>query len=206
MPSKIFLRRIFLLLTIIVLAAFVVIFFHFVLQDQVEGGLAELVANTTVLLEQKKTDEVGFPIRLKIPKLNIDAAVEHVGLTSNGAVGVPKGSANVAWFNKGPRPGEMGSAIIDGHYGYKNNKLAVFDNLYKLEKGDKIYVEDGKGTTFVFVVQKLKNYDRDVSDAGVFISKDGLSHLNLITCAGDWDNAAKTHSKRLVVFTDKVTP
>jgi len=33
-------------------------------------------------------------------------------------------------------------------------------------------------------------------------SNDGKAHLNLITCAGVWDEVEKSHSSRLVVFAD----
>lgn len=203
MELNFFLNRLFLIATVVALFIFLVFVFHFIFKDEVGGGLAQLNAQTTVLLEQKKTDAVGFPVRLKIPSISINAPVEYVGLTSKGAMDTPVGVANVAWFNKGPRPGEVGSAVIDGHFGYKNNKPAVFDNLHKLKKGDKLYIEDGKGATISFVVRELKSYSRDADALDVFTSNDGKSHLNLITCIGDWDVANKTHSNRLVVFTDK---
>jgi len=204
MKVKIFLRKISLIITIIILSAGFLIIFHFLFQDQVEGGLAQVVAKTTVFLEQKQTDIIGFPIRLKIPIINVDSAIEHVGLTSFGAMDAPAGSANTGWFNLGPRPGEVGSAVIDGHSGYKNNKPAVFDNLYKLKKGDKIYIKDGKGAVITFVVQKLVSYDRKIEGSEIFTSSDGLSHLNLVTCAGDWNAIDKTHDNRLVIFSDKI--
>ena len=146
---------------------------------------------------------VGRPVRLKIPGINVDAAVEFVGLTSDGAMGVPKDSADVAWFNLGQRPGENGSAVIAGHYGWKNRKASAFDNLYKLRPGDKIYIEDDKGMTITFVVRLSRRYDSNADAPEVFSSNDGKSHLNLVTCEGIWDKASKSYSKRLVVFTDK---
>ena len=145
----------------------------------------------------------GLPIRLKIPKINVDAAVDYVGLTADGAMDVPKGPTTVAWFDLGLRPGEIGSSVIDGHSGYKNNRPAVFDSLYKLQKGDEIYVQGADGTTTTFVVQSFRNYDPTANAENVFDSNDGKAHLNLITCSGDWNANAQTHSKRLVVFTDK---
>jgi LPXTG-site transpeptidase (sortase) family protein len=148
----------------------------------------------------------GFPVRLKIPSINIDTIVEQVGLTPAGAMDVPRQPDDVAWFDLGPRPGQKGSAVIDGHSGWKDNRPAVFDNLSKLREGDKIYVEDDKGATTIFVVQKFKTYapNQDVSD--VFSSSDDQAHLNLITCSGSWDNTEQTHSTRLVVFADLLSP
>ncbi len=144
-----------------------------------------------------------LPVRLKIPEINIDSAIEYVGLTPQGAVGVPKDSANVAWLELGPRPGEAGDAVITGHYGWKNGKPSVFDNLYKLRKGDKVYIEDDKGVMISFVVRENQWYDPKADAPDVFGSNDGKPHLNLITCEGVWNEVSRTYSQRLVVFTDK---
>jgi len=145
----------------------------------------------------------GFPIRLTIPKINVDAAIEPVGVTPQGAMGVPKGPATAAWFDLGPRPGEKGSAVIDGHFGWKNKISAVFDNLSKLRKGDKIYVKDAKGAVTAFVVRAVLIYGENADASRIFESSDGGMHLNLITCEGIWDNVRKSYSGRLIVFADK---
>jgi LPXTG-site transpeptidase (sortase) family protein len=145
-----------------------------------------------------------LPVRLRIPSISVNAFIEYAGLTSQGAIDAPKGPVNVAWFNLGPRPGDIGSAIIDGHYGlWKNGGGSVFDNLNKLKTGDKIYVEGKNGMMVAFVVKKLKIYGRNEYAPEVFNSSDGNAHLNIITCAGDWLMAQKTYSNRLVAFTDR---
>ena len=57
---------------------------------------------------------------------------------------VPTILTSAAWYDLGPRPGDSGSAVIDGHFGLHNGIPVVFDNLYKLRTGDKIYVTDDK--------------------------------------------------------------
>ena len=145
----------------------------------------------------------GLPTRLKIPAINVDAAVEDVGVTSDGSMAVPKGPSDVAWYDLGPRPGEVGSAVIAGHEGWKDNIPAVFDDLHELQPGDKIYVEDGTGATSTFVVRAVRMYDQYADAASVFNSNDGKAHLNLITCEGAWSNVTKSYSDRLVVFANK---
>lgn len=132
-------------------------------------------------------------------------------MTFNGAVNLTGGAqacnvfweVDVAWLDLGTRPGQIGSAVIDGHSGYKNNQPAVFDDLDKLQKGDEIKVEDGQGATIAFVVKKIKSYGANETLPSVFGSTDSLAHLNLITCDGTWNPTAQTHSSRLVVFADK---
>lgn len=163
------------------------------------SGLA--LSIVTLLSQEQTTFE--SPARLKIPSINVDAPVEYVGLTPDGAMAVPKGPNEVVWFNLGPRPGENGSAVISGHYGWKNDTPAVFDNLHELRKGDQISFEDGEGVNVTFVVRETRIYSKDEAAPDVFSSSDGKAHLNLITCAGAWNDAGGTYSERLVVFTDK---
>ena len=203
MQSKILSKRI--LSTIVVLSGltlFVAVLSYFIPKSSIQNGSASVIENTAALQKQEQTS-VELPVRLKIPSINVDAPVEYVGLTPDGAMDVPKGPVNVAWYNLGPRPGENGSAVIAGHYGWKNNIPAVFDNLHKLRKGDKIYIEDEKGANIIFVVREIQIYDKNEDASGVFYSSDGKAHLNFVTCTGVWNKAEKTRSDRLIVFTDK---
>jgi LPXTG-site transpeptidase (sortase) family protein len=165
-------------------------------------GLGSPTAGVEPSFEQGQV-RAGVPVHLTIPRIGVDAAVEFVSLTPEGAMAVPKGPANAAWFEPGPRPGEEGSAVIAGHFGWKDGIPAVFDDLHTLQKGDKIYVEDETGTTTVFVVRELRRYGEYEDAPDVFSSSDGKAHLNLVTCEGIWNKSSKSYSKRLVVFADK---
>ena len=192
-------------------ALFLELVFYVALKNPIGAESAPLVENvaTFSLQEQVITVLPDFPMarpsRLNIPKINVDAEVEYVGLAPDGTMDAPKNSDDVAWFEIGPRPGENGSAVIAGHYGWKNRKASVFDNLHKLRKGDKIYIENDDGEVISFVVRESRRYDPKADASDVFGSSDGESHLNLVTCEGIWDKASASYSKRLVVFADKET-
>ncbi len=150
----------------------------------------------------KKDQKInGLPIRLKIPNLKINATIEYVNSASDGSMDVPKNIDNVAWFQLGPKPGDIGNAIIAGHRGWLDSKAAIFNNLNNLKKGDIIYIEDNKGILISFVVQKSKIYNPEDNAEEVFNQNSG-SHLNLVTCAGAWNDVQKIYDKRLVIFTD----
>ncbi|MBU1038764.1 class F sortase [Patescibacteria group bacterium] len=193
------------LLSIVILSGltlFIVFLLYFLPKSSTQNGSAMLVENVVTIPNLEQAN-VGLPERLKIPSINVDAPIEYVGLTSDGAMDVPKDPVKVAWFNLGPRPGQSGSSVIAGHYSWKNDLPAVFDNLYKLRKGDKISVEDEKGVNIIFVVREIQIYDKNEDASDVFDSSDGKAHLNLITCTGVWNKAEKTSSGRLIVFTDR---
>lgn len=192
-----------LIATLLGFILFVAFLLYFIPKSSTRGGSALIVENAAVLSNQEQIISVGLPVRLKIPAIGVDSAVISVGLTSNGAMGVPKGPAEVVWFNLGPHPGESGSAVIAGHYGWKDNIPAVFDNLHELRIGDKISVEDEKGLITNFVVRESRVYSKDETASDVFSSNDGKAHLNLITCTGFWNQVEKTRSDRLIIFTNK---
>ena len=141
----------------------------------------------------------AIPLRLVIPAISVDAAIESVGLTADGAMAAPSGPVTVGWLSSGARPSNTGSAVLDGHSGYADGRPAAFDDLPKLKVGDKLYVEDARGKRIAFIVRKKKLYGRSASAAGVF-GRASSRRLNLITCTGSFDVAAGTHAQRLVVF------
>ena len=146
----------------------------------------------------------GLPSHLIIPEIGVSTIIAPAGLTADGAMDIKKDPDNVAWYNLGPRPGETGSAVIAGHYGWENGKGSIFNDLHVLKVGDTLSVNDEKGLVTSFVVRESRSYDPNADASSVFRSNDGKSHLNLITCEGVWSNAEQTYSRRLVVFTDKI--
>lgn len=146
----------------------------------------------------------GLPIRLQITAIGVDTSIDYVGLTASGLMDKPKNQNTVAWYQLGKRPGEIGSAVMAGHFGiWDNGKGSVFDKLDKLQKGDRISVTDDKGTTTTFVVSRSQSYDPKADATAIFSSSDGISHLNLITCEGVWNTGSQSYPQRLVIFSNK---
>jgi len=146
----------------------------------------------------------GLPVRLVIPSIGVNTAIEDAYITSDGRMDVPAGSVNVAWYALGFRPGQNGSAVIGGHFGIDNGVPKVFYDLNKLAVGDKAYIIDDKNQTLAFQVRSIKLFGRNDDSTPVFVSKDGLAHLNLITCEGVWNKVDDSYPDRRVVFTDAI--
>jgi len=145
------------------------------------------------------------PVRLIIDKIGVNAPVIAVGRTQTGDMEAPTNATDTGWYKFGPRPGDIGTSVIDGHFGpWQGSNSSVFDNLKTLSKGDTIDILGENDTTIRFVVREIKTYDAKDSTTQVFESSDKKSHLNLITCDGEWSEATKSYSLRLVVFTDKM--
>ncbi len=146
----------------------------------------------------------GLPVHLEIPVIGVHSFIENAYITPEGAMEVPSGTVDVAWFALGPNPGQVGSAVIGGHFGIQKGVPFVFYNLSKLKVGDKIYIIDDKGNTIAFVVTSTELFAASADATRVFTSADGLAHLNLITCEGIWNEVAGEYPERTVVFTTEV--
>ena len=147
----------------------------------------------------------GLPVRLEIPIIGIDSFIEDAYITPQGAMEVPAGTVDVAWFALGPHPGQVGSAVIGGHFGIESGVPFVFYNLSKLSAGDDIYIVDDEGNTITFVVNSTALYAANADATTVFTSSDGKAHLNLITCEGIWNEIDGEYPDRTVVFTTEVS-
>lgn len=178
------------------------LFFANSLYKQINSTTQPQEIKKQVLAIETRKENQKMPVRLKIPSINIDATIEYVGVTPKGVMVAPSNINNVGWFELGPRPGEKGNAVIAGHFDGENGEAGVFANLDKLKTGDKLYVEDNKGTATTFIVRGSHAYNPGYAD-NVF-SGTNSAHLNLITCNGVWDETKQSFSKRLVVFTDIV--
>ena len=176
--------------------------------------LYTLIPKPTTPVEEKKSVQVTThtvtptvvpkPVQLTIKDIDVSSPITPTGLTSEGDMAIDDDPQQVAWYQLGPKPGEEGSAVIAGHYGWKNGVPSIFNDLNKLVKGDEISMTGEDGRVFTFVVTRTELFAPNQDATTVFKSDDGKAHLNLITCQGSWNNSLSTYSERLVVFTELV--
>ena len=147
-------------------------------------------------------DPTSNPQRLRIPAIDVDAAVQYVGVNAAGNMAAPSNFKDVAWYKYGPVPGASGSSVIAGHL---NNGLGldgVFADLKNLEAGDEIMVTREDGSEARFVVTEKRVYPYDEVPGDIVFNPAGPARLNLITCAGKWIKNLKTYNERLIVFAE----
>lgn len=150
----------------------------------------------------------GRPVRIRIPKINVDAGFQYTGLTSERVMEIPSNLVDVGWFTESPRPGEKGNAIITGHVAQIRKgvvtKPGVFADLHLLGAGDELSVQNDKGESVRFIVRESRLYDPAADATDVFVASDDGAHLNIITCEGTWNPEKVSYSQRLIIFTDAV--
>ena len=144
---------------------------------------------------------LALPRVLAIKKINVAARIMQVGVDNDGKMGVPKTAYDVAWYNGSSRPGEAGAMVVDGHVQGVGGP-AIFADLKRLAVGDQITVERGDGKVFTYTVKKFETVPVEKVDMGrLLVSVDtNVPGLNLITCAGGYDNVADSFDSRTIVY------
>lgn len=162
------------------------------------SGERGVIATSTT--SRTATSTQLIPVRLLIPAIGVNAAVEQVGKKDDGSMGTPTKFGNVAWYAMGSAPGQPGNAVIDGHVNNALTTAGVFQHLSQIALGDTITVLNASGTQLSFTVTKIEEYPVETAPAASIFATTGPSQLVLITCDGDWVQSARSFDKRLVVF------
>ena len=144
------------------------------------------------------------PQRLHIPTLQVQAAIEQVGLDQAGNMDVPQDTNNVAWYRFGPAPGQAGNSVIAGHLDSKEGP-AIFYRLGELAAGDEVIVSNSRGHLHRFRVTQVARYPFDQFPLHDVFGPTDKYRLNLITCEGVFDRGTKNYSHRIVVYTELIT-
>jgi sortase A len=159
-------------------------------------GASHIASTSTTYREATSS----LPYRLIIPAVSVNAAVQYVGIKSNGNMATPSNFTDVGWYKYGTTPGQIGSAVMAGHVDNGLALAGVFKHLKDLKIGDDIYVQSKDGTRLHFVVSDIESYDYTSAPADTIFNAHEYPGLNLITCDGDWVQSGKTYDHRLVVY------
>ncbi|MGH2318398.1 class F sortase [Planococcus sp. SE5232] len=138
------------------------------------------------------------PTSLKIPSIELEAQVQHLGTTENGEMAVPNNIEDVSWFSPGYQPGENGRAVIAGHVDGVDGP-AIFWDLSELQLGDEVVVQD-KERTLTFKVHTMESVPLDLADVSQVFGYTSSPELVLITCSGTYDFDRGTREERLIVY------
>jgi hypothetical protein len=146
---------------------------------------------------------VGRPVYLSIPAIGVHTRLIRLGLTAQGTLQVPASTSVAGWYTGGPRPGQVGSAVIAGHI---DSYLGpgVFFRLRLLRPGDRVYVRHAGGTLAVFDVYAEHSYPKDHFPTQRVYGPAPDPELRLITCGGVFDPAAGSYLSNVVVYAAQI--
>ena len=163
-----------------------------------EKPIAENVLDAYTVASEK-------PRALYVDKLSIAARIMPMGVNADDSMQAPLGIYDAGWYTKSSVPSEDGALVINGHASGPT-KYGLFGWLNDLVNGDRVRVETGDGTIYHYEVIHKEDVGRRDIDMKKFLSPYGQNAkgLNLITCAGDWEQDERTFTNRIIVYTKLV--
>jgi sortase (surface protein transpeptidase) len=103
------------------------------------------------------------------------------------------------WYALGPRPGDLGSAVILGHVDSTRGP-AVFFRLRELRRGDEIEVTRADRSSARFVVERTDQYDKQQFPTDDVYYPTLTPALRLVTCGGQFDHSTGHYRSNIIVF------
>jgi hypothetical protein len=144
------------------------------------------------------------PIRLAVPALGVDTAVDAVGVEADGQMTIPAEVDRVGWYRFGPAPGDEGSAVIAGHVDSRTQGLGAMAPLRDAAVGDEVLVTDAAGTTSTWRVVSRELIQKQVLPLDRLFTREGPPRLTLITCGGPFLPEFSSYRDNVVVVAERV--
>jgi sortase (surface protein transpeptidase) len=148
----------------------------------------------------------GWPKTLSIPRIGVSRApVEANTFSTSKDIEAPFKWGDVAWYSRGPRPGDVGRANVVGHLDSYTGP-AVFYQLKTLKKGDKILVSYPGGRSLTFQVQWSHLYPNTHLPMQFLYGTTTQRGLALTTCGGTFHRDGTGYDHKLIVYATLVMP
>lgn len=131
----------------------------------------------------KQQAEASQPIRLEIPKIELNYSLVSVGLDKNNVPIVP--DHDVAWYNLSARPGQGDNVVMWAHvlrFKKAPHIPAPFARVRELSIGDQIFVYTEDGAIHPY---RVKEMVYATPDQVAYILPVGKEQLTLVSCIGD---------------------
>jgi LPXTG-site transpeptidase (sortase) family protein len=145
------------------------------LSEQIVPSAADIPVAATVKPSQ--------PVRLSIPKINLDLKPVSVGLDKNRVPVVPK--HDVGWYNLSAMPGQGENIVFWGHvlrFKATPKIPAPFARVKELKIGDLLILTTAKGEQVRYKVTKAVQV---TPDQVKYILPTGKEQVTLVSCIGD---------------------
>lgn len=166
------------------------------------AGPAPAAAPATVApVVARRTPAAPTPgLAVQIDRIGAASSLVPLGLNPDRTVQVPPVDqpGQAGWYEYGPRPGDVGPAVLLGHVN-GDGRPGVFSRLAELRPGDRVTVRrDGRALTFV--VDRVEQVSKAAFPTARVYGDTPGPELRLITCGGALDRSARRYLGQVIAF------
>lgn len=146
----------------------------------------------------------SVPTHIDIPAVNLHADIITVDLNSDDSIGTPtlKNAKVAGWYDRGPTPGEVGSAIMDAHVdsAMMSDYRGAFYYLGLTKPGMQVDVTRSDHTVAVFTIDEVQASLKSEFPTEKVYAATNYPALRLITCGGDFDKKSHEYLGNTIVY------
>jgi hypothetical protein len=171
------------------------------------ASVGDFIGSRLALAHPIATLPESKPVGLDIPSIGVHSDVQHLGVTSTGAMETPAPGPlydTAAWYRYSPTPGELGPAILLGHVDSAANGPSVFFRLGEMKRGDRVSVAREDGSIAVFMVDEVRRYSKNDFPTQLVYGNIDHAGLRIVTCGGAFDESTGHYLDNIVVFASLV--
>lgn len=141
------------------------------------------------------------PVRLSLPRLQIDAPVLPVTVGGDGLLAVPDNPRQLGWWSGSGRPGmPSGSVVIDGHVDSATLGLGALFRLREARPGDEVMLVNSVGRSTRYSVVARRSYAKTSLPVADVFAADVAARLVILTCGGQFDRGTGRYADNIVVY------
>lgn len=131
---------------------------------------------------------VAEPVRLAVPSLEIDMAIEPHGLDPRGQMSLPRSPFRAGWYAYASAPADdTGATVVAAHVDSLDEGLGPFAELRTVQGGAEVTVTDADGVEHRYRVVAVERIAKGEVPWGRYFDTTGAPRLVLVTCGGEYD-------------------
>jgi sortase (surface protein transpeptidase) len=127
------------------------------------------------------------PVGIRIPAIDIDSAVQHVG-TEDRVLQIPPEPWVVGWWRDGARPGgDRGTVVLTAHLDSRKYGTGPFVRAKELPRGAAMVMVDTEGLKHRYRVERVDTFHKAALPYEELFRQSGPERVVLVTCGGTYD-------------------
>jgi hypothetical protein len=138
------------------------------------------------------------PVVIDIPAIGVSSPIDPLHRNADGTIQVPAWH-RAGWWAEGPKPGQMGPAVILGHVDSRHGP-DVFYRLDELAPDDSVVITRTDGSQARFKVDRVERFPKHAFPTEIVYAPSLDATLRLVTCGGVFDRASGHYVDNVVAF------
>ena len=140
------------------------------------------------------------PVRLAVPDVGIDMAVDPVGVRDDGEMQIPEDADRAGWYQFGPAPADpAGATVVAAHVDSVQTGIGQFAKLRDVGVGAGLTMTTADGTAYEYRVVTVEKVPKDGAPVDQWFDRSGAPRLVLVTCGGTFRRDIGHYTDNVVV-------